>query len=760
MAGVAILAGAAIVHAGSHPSLLISPRDLPRLRHLYGVAPAVEAAEMSAWGRHGRFAEDYQALRAYFGQHVPIEPLPGEVLAAALVHLIEPDDPADASRLRFIEAALRGPHLLTIDDFELVVALDWCWRDLAPSARRDFMLRLREKAELLTPTDSPLRHEEFRAKLAALALAVAIDELDDPNPSWQALRTRLLEAGRTYVAETLPTFVKWRGISPTGPGVAADEISDTALLIELGAPLLGRDVWPDYRDSVGRWLEPYVMARMEHPALAHGFLHDDGDAAPQSPADPCKEMHPVAAHLIAVRTEDRAAVRVAHEVERELRHSKDLLPMLWRWVPAVLDIGDLEAADPVRVPTARNMDGAVVFRGGRGPQAVAIWIDAGQPFLRRRQHFDAGHFLIQRGGHLTVDGGDDVRFQAIASSGGEQRLGRSDEPFDFEQYATSSIAHNCLVCWDAARITHWYGQRYLPMGGQRAVEQTCTDFETPLRAQDRLTGQQLAYGYDDAHAYLALDLAPAYEPRAIEAYKREFVFLWGRALIVIDRVRLSSSRSSPTWIVNIPARPTIDEQELLPEHRVAGSSNDGGVWRYDHGDWLHWTDRDGALWMTPLMPQERILRVVGGPAEILRVKDGPHQGRPYVGGAPDGFERLIVPAERHGAQNAWYRLGSPPLLGAQFGHMPHWGRIEIEPQQRAETHVFVSVFVTDRADGDIVPEAALARSADGYVLRVSAGDERAELQLPTGLEHGGSVKIAGSPAWKLPTEVTPDGPMK
>ena len=43
------------------------------------------------------------------------------------------------------------------------------------------------------------------------------------------------------------------------------------------------------------------------------------------------------------------------------------------------------------------------------------------PFLRRRQHFDAGHFLIRRGGCLAVDGADDVAFEAVPSKGGQRR---------------------------------------------------------------------------------------------------------------------------------------------------------------------------------------------------------------------------------------------------------------------------------------------------------------------------------------------------
>ncbi|MCK4343195.1 MAG: heparinase II/III family protein [Phycisphaerae bacterium] len=745
--------------AGEHPRLLISPADIPRLKHACGIGQPGEAA---GWGRFGSQAADFQALRGYFAKQVPDEPLPGELLAAAFLHLVDPSDPNDAGRLRVIEYSLRSPTWVTVDKLEMVLALDWCWPDLAPAARREFMLTLRENAEGLTPSDSPLEARRFRQKLTLLALALAVDENEDPNPSWVALRKHLLESAREYFTTTFPTYVEWRGLSPTGPAAAAREENDTALAIELAGLVLNRDEWPRYRATVGRWLEHYLLAASEHPALQHNFIREDGNRAPLSPAPAWRELLPVTAHLIAVRTRDPAAALVAKRTEDAVRASPDMLSKVWRWVPIVLDAARMPRCNPGQMPTARNLGGAVIFRGGQGVESTAVWIDAGQPFLRRRQHFDAGHFLIYRGGHLAVGGGDDITFEAIPSKNGVQLLGRNTDPFDFEQYFTATIAHNCLVCWDAARLAHWYGSRYLPTGGQRCIDGTCTDFVTPPAAQGRLTARQLAYGQQQNAAYLALDLAPAYEARTVAAYTREFVFLCERVLVVIDRVTLTSSRSPPTWILNLPARPLVDDLDLADHTRVAGSTNEGGVWRYYDANWVRWSDRDGSVWLSSLRPAPKRLRIVGGPARKRLIADGPYKGRAYVGGEEKGFERLIIPAERHGAVNAWYRLGAPTLLGPEFGKTPHWGRIEIEPARPAETLMFLTVLITDRADAEHVPAAEIEAAEDTLLVTLRAGDAQAELRLPTGMQRGGGVKVTGTRplSWTFPEEVQADEPLK
>ena len=59
---------AAPLSAGQHPTLLITPDDVPRLRHACGLAPP--PADAMDPGRAGMRAPDFQALRAHFAKRV------------------------------------------------------------------------------------------------------------------------------------------------------------------------------------------------------------------------------------------------------------------------------------------------------------------------------------------------------------------------------------------------------------------------------------------------------------------------------------------------------------------------------------------------------------------------------------------------------------------------------------------------------------------------------------------------------------------
>ncbi len=747
-------------HADQHPRLLIKPSDIPRLKHACGIeAPATPTPGR---GRSGEFAAEFNALRFYFSQLVGDAVLPGEVPAAAFLHLVNPEDPGDAARLAVINRALSQPAALASDVVESVLALDWCWDALSPAVRVEFLLKMRRNATPLTPADSPLDHRVFREKLAALALALAVDERDEPSPSWAALRQRILEAAKQYFASTFPTYVEWRGLIPTGPAVAAFEENDTALALELAGLLSERDAWDEYHESVGRWMEHYVLAASAHPALRHQFLRDDGSTAPPLPCAKWAALLPLTAHLIAARTRDPAAAHVADRVEAALQSpSTEPRATLWRWVPVVFDLREVPRVDTTRLPHARRLDGAVVLRGGVGPDAAVVWIDAGQPFLRRGQHFDAGHFLIHAGGHLVVEGGDDIEFEATYSKGGLQRLGNERRSFDFAQYLSATIAHNCMLFWDAARVPRWYGRLYAPGGGQAPLERTCTDFATPLEARPRITGKLLAYGQQPAAAYVALDLTSAYDPRTVEQYTREFVFLWGRVLLVIDRAKTTSARIIPTWVVNVPARPRVDDEDLAAAARIAGSDNDAGVWRYDDAQWLHWRDRDGSLWLQSLLPAPRNLAIVGGPAQRLTITEGRHRGKTYVGGDPDSFERLIVPSGRPNAANAWYRLGEPTVLGPQFGVRPHWGRVEIEPADRYPQHLFATALVIAQPTAATAPEIRVEQAGAQITLLVADDAKRARISFPATEVIGGELRVEGAEPrrWTFPSGIGVDEPL-
>lgn len=744
--------------AAREPRLLLGPADVVRLRHVCGTNRA--PAPPPEWGRFGGQALEFQALRRHLSQRVGAELLPGELAAIAFVHLVDPNDPADERRLHQVEEALRAPRWDPYATIERLLAIDWCWNALPAEARGDFLLILRPQALPLTPADSPLRPREFAEKLVGLALAAVVSETDDPSESWRNQRAQLVSAARNYFDTTFPKFVAWRGLAPTSPTAGPSEERDTALALEFAHLLLDEKLWEKHDDSVGRWLEHYALASFAHPALQRHFIRDDGNLAPLTPAPRYGELLPITAHLIAARTRDPSATLIAQRVAQRLRGpAADPLAAAWQWTPLLFDLTGIARLDVGRLPTSRDLRGAIVLRGRSGDSEVGVWIDAGQSHLRQRQHFDAGHFLIQCDGRLTVDSGEDVTFEAVRTKGGAQHLGRGDALFEFEQYFTATTAHNCLLLWDPTEVPRWHSDRYIPAGGQRLIEDTCTDFTGSAEANPRQTATRIAYGQDGNAAYLALDLTPAYAQRPLEGYTREFLFIDGCVLLVIDRLALRNDRPLPVVLTQTPVRPIIEGEDLPAASRLAGADNTGGIWRLPVPRRLAWSaqESEAILWMYPLQPGDGVMHIAGGPAKRQAIPEGPFAGQEYVGGEADSFERLALPASARQSRNAWFRLGAPTLLGPAFAAAPVWGRVELQPAQRLREYAFIVGYVV-QAERARAPELLLREENNGWLVDIATPRAKTIVRLPKGQSLGGEVRFAdlARGAWTLPQNVQPD----
>lgn len=727
--------------SAEHPRWLITPEVAPELRRR--CANASDA-----------FGRDFAALRASLAGEGGQTTLPGELAAISFVSLMSPADAGAYGRRERVERALQDIDSPTLDPLEALIALDWMWAELDAEIRQKALGSLRRRAAPLSAADSPLNPGPFREKLAALLLALLFDERDDRSPSWRPMRTQLLDAARRYYAEAFPNYVRWRGLSPTSPSSAAGEECLTALAVEALALLQGPDAWVAYRDSVGRWLEHYLMTAS---ATRAALLRDDGDSAARLPTTRWNALLPLTAHLIANRTHDRAAVAVARQVEAELRGAPyESGAPYWRWAPLVLSLDGLAACDSERLPAARNLDGAIVCRAGE----TLVWIDSGQPCLRRGQHADSGSFLVQhRGADVVVEAGDHVALEATAAKGGEQRLGAEKQAFDFEQFFVSTIAHNALLFPDSARAYHWRERPFLPVGGQRPHDTHLNNFAVELEKTERLCGELLAYGLREWLVYAAVDLAPAYDARSVRACSREFIFLDGRALIVVDRATPAAPRVSPTLILQIPKPPRVNDAPLEERARVLGAGS-AGAWRYVGPAQIAWSNAGATAWLTSLMPQERATTVVGGPAERIEITQGRYRGMTYIGGSQVGFERLIAPvSQSRRPANAWYRLGKPELLGPDFATREHWGRVEIESLGRAADYVFVSVLCFGEV-GSTSPSLALNRTEGaGFDVDIDFGAVRYRVKLLADARGGAVLSSQAEAPWPLPKEIQREGPL-
>lgn len=775
--------------AGDHPRLLLDRNHLAALRHHCGVKRLGTggAGSDSPFGKFGAGGLDYARLKRHAaapaGDFLPS----GDLAATAFVVMTEPENPVARQCAELTATRLTQPLTVITDVFELALALDWAWELIPASARVEFIRNVRERASPLSAGDSPLDARRFREKLGWLAAAIVIDDADDPATTWRSIRARILDGAKSYFDGPFGLFLRARGPTPTSPATAAEEECLTMLALELARHVPGAKSWDSYGPDVARWMEHYLLADMqrEHArgAPAMQVIRDDGVLRPLTPAPRPEKFHPITSALLAARTRDPVAALVADRVRAAMNAgetSPTVAVSAWLWSSLVFRFDDVPRADPEYTPAIRDLDGAVVLNGGPMAREVGVfdpaadvllWIEAGQPVLRRGQHFDAGHFVLRTATDwLTAQSGDGVALEAIPSKNGAQMLGTPGEVFDIEQFECATISHNGLVIWDVAQVPKWYGANYVPRGGQRVIEGTCTDFSAPAIAA-RETGEILAAGACDRAAYAALDLRRAYEPRQAASYCREFLLLWGRVLVIVDRVKLGKTATDPICVFQLPVRPTVDRAELPAEKRLAGTDNAAGFWNLRDAETVAWNMGTVGVVLSPLYPKGRIVNVIGGPGASSRITEIPFAGVTYVGGGANTFERIVNPAQRERPRNVWYRLGQPTILmgatgpeGAFSAALPlHWGRVEIGPAKRANEIVFVNVMCV--LSGREAPPVATAEEG-GTMLRmvIEWSGLTAEMDISSGMEVGGSVRFVGANArsWRLPTEreTAPDWPLR
>jgi len=219
---------------------------------------------------------------------------------------------------------------------------------------------------------------------------------------------------------------------------------------------LDQNLWPLLADTFGRSMEHYFYADTEFAGLDHGFIHDDGSDIPARPAQAFRGFNPAVPWAIARHTRDPVAIWYAN---RGLPRQGKILPDVDRygWVRLVYGPLDDAEADRRACPLGRTFGGGwVAMRTGWTPGDTVVLFDAGQPFWRSRQHFDAGQFQVYRKGRLAVPSGDDVTFEAVAAKQGRTLIG--GHPGDWDHYLQSTIAHNCVTVADRNRGQSLYGR--------------------------------------------------------------------------------------------------------------------------------------------------------------------------------------------------------------------------------------------------------------------------------------------------------------
>ncbi|GMV95758.1 MAG: hypothetical protein AMXMBFR83_01290 [Phycisphaerae bacterium] len=708
-----------------HPRLLITRDDVSALRVRCGTAPGGDDAAGTR-GPIGSQREALARLRAAANEIMKGPPRADDLYAPALLHLLTGDPQAPDAYSRYVADALLNPDR-RLFEMDAIVALDWCWDALAPSTRRQILERLPLVPQRLDGSVSPVDHLTFQARLCGLAQAVCCHDRAAPADDVEVLE-EIISAGFAYLTGPFADFCRRKGALPTSSANGIWEEADAVLAVELLRTGLGHNLWPALADSLGRCLEHYFYADTESPLVAHGFIHDDGTQAPARPGQVYRGFVPAVPFAVARQVRDPIATWYA---ARALPRTEPSVSDVERYLWVRLIYGPVEGAEAARraCPLGRHFGGGwVAMRSGWEPGETVLLFDAGQPFWRSRQHFDAGHFLIYRKGRLTLQSGDDVTFEAVPQKQGGTFIG--GRPDDWDRYFQSTIAHNCITVFEPGRPGGvLYGRPWPAAGNQRLIAHDYAPAQgTPAQA-GRQTGKLIAFETNTFFTYAAADLTPAYSPENVQELTRHVLMAHKGIVLVLDRLVAARDRSVKTFHLQLPSAP-VDLTTQGGFKQVFGTDRNAGIWELTTAQgWLQVNQGQGSLLVRTLLPANGSRRVIGGPMKPQTIPIGPLANRVYYGAAPGGFEYRMAPATILHAPSAYYKLGNPNTLGDSFGTGSAWGRYDVSPSEPTNEIIFLHLLVPGDSANVTVPEVNVEAVNAPAMLNLRMGSELIRIDL-------------------------------
>lgn len=742
-----------------HPRLFVHRGDVAGIRQRCGIvttrpATGAAAASTAPAGETGLYHEEYQRLREVVREQLPSPARADDLFAPALLHLIEGDfTKGDVYTRHVVRELLREtrPRI----ELDGIVALDWCWDALSEDDRTRILQRLSPRLPVLDGHQSPLEPFAFGQRLEALAAAVAIaDSEARVVPDLPTSLRRVREHGLDWFDRFFARYCHERGAMPVSPTHGTTEEAQIALACELYRGATGEHLLALLSQSAGRMLDHYFYADTGRPELAHGFIHDDGSIVPARPGETWSGFAPAVPFVLARAGNPVAAWYTARTLPLESRALAERDRYLW----VRLIYGPIETREAPRraMPLACNFGGGwVAMRTGWQTGETVLLFDAGQPLWRSRQHYDAGQFQIHRKGRLTIDSGDDVLLQATRDEGGKTTIDGRDGEWD--QYAQSTIAHNCVTVGDPKSTQRVGGRVWQGFGNQRLINRSYEPGEGSILDTPRVTGLLTAFETNSFYSYAAADLTPAYEPGLVRSAQRQIVLASAGVAVVMDRVESSRTGTVETWNLQLPVRP-----EIVPSHtpppapngsgmratQMHGVDDASGIWELQRpDDWIDVHNGEGRLFVRTLLPTVGTRRLMGGPARRLTIAGGASSGVSYVGGEAFGYEYRLGPACFLRAPAAAYRLGEPIGLGPQFGVGATWGRYDVSVDRTREQSdeppqptVFLHVLVPTDAEVRVPPAVRCTTDADVAHVEVRMPEQTVRLDL-TLARPGGTISL-------------------
>lgn len=652
-----------------HPRLLITREDIPRIGRLCGEG--------------GPLREDYLLLKEHLDLRMKTEPVWGTLRSLhtwALVALLEEHWGHKEEADKYANYAIKQLDLLAKEGgnrwlpgyeqhevYHAAFAIDWLWNRLTPEQRRNYARAHGVPSDKATDIIWASSPQQIVMSRLARSLLYYGEGIDDPGYRAE------FEACRRWVREDLaPGYNLSGGPFPSGFDYGGRQYG-ISWCFELLRVATGEDLW-----AGNKW------AREFGAWYLYGLLPETGTLAMNQDCGRNDLTGPPAycVYLHARRCRDSCAQWFAERMRRERYEGNERWRYLYTWPKLVWYDPEVPAAELDKLPRARlfgqgGMDVAVM-RTGWDPDDTYIAFWCGENYYGHH-HRMCGHFDIHHKGRLAIDSGSYMEYQA--TQGGK----------DIGWYYRTTLAHNTLTVYNPQDL-----KRH-PDGGQWGAMMDHFSWWKPGGERD--IANIIAFESQPLYDYVAGEAHKAYcyPSKRLTEFTRQLVYLPPSHLVIFDRVTATDPTFTKDWLLHVNQKPQVvgGTAELI-EDATGGGGEKAGIWEHRNEDYVRIVDGEGQLLMTPLLPAEHILRVVGGPKEPILIDRGPFKGHFYFGGHPRGYEFWSKPGGKPGGRNCWYRI-DPEKVRLAAQEEAGWGRIELEPARPRHRDLFLVVLqICDR----------------------------------------------------------------
>jgi hypothetical protein len=367
--------------------------------------------------------------------------------------------------------------------------------------------------------------------------------------------------------------------------------------VEAWRTATGEDLFRDslFHRQRGAW---YLYAR--YPANGAAVGINDGHGL--APGSPKYAVMP----LLGSRAGDRVCQWMANQYAADPKSHYGYGDEYWCAIlwhdPAA------PATKPEELPPARLFEGLgwVSMRSAWQPDATFCYFMAG-PWFNGHRHQDCGSFIIaSRGGYLAVDSGYYSTYQ-------DDRQGHGTK------YTSKGIAHNILFLHDPHERSGGMWDQALRVRDDGGVLQPGNrgrrESEQPVKGNPWDSAEITAYEANPVFTYVAADVTGNYRreldpymnpkgPPIIDTYTRELLYLAPDVFVIHDRVKTTDARYTKRFLLHV-----IDEPEVRAK---PVRTPELGITEFDEPGDAVVTDGEGRVFVRALLPEQRIVRRIGG----------------------------------------------------------------------------------------------------------------------------------------------------